>query len=318
MTLLPGAEAGARDDAVRVSVIIPHLNTPEYLVRALRSVFAQKLDHGRFEVIVVDNGSSLSLAPIQAMWPEARFLLERAPGPGPARNLGVAHALADRLAFIDADVKALPGWLQAGMDALDADDLGPIGGDIRIDTGGRSRLSGVEAFECVFSFRQRKYIEKQRYSVTANLMMTRAVFDVAGPFGGIDTAEDRNFGQRAHGAGLPTRYVPGMRALHPPRQSMEEMRRKWERLSSQKLTGHQLSGGSRLRWQLLAAAVAVSGLAHAPRMLVSDRVSGVGNRLRGLTFLLSLRWYRALDMLRLEREARRGEDGSAMNWNRQA
>ena len=40
----------------RVSVIIPHLNTPELLVRCLQSVAGQRIDYGWFEIIVVDNG----------------------------------------------------------------------------------------------------------------------------------------------------------------------------------------------------------------------------------------------------------------------
>jgi glycosyltransferase involved in cell wall biosynthesis len=311
-----GDPRGGGDGRPRVSIIIPHLNTPDLLVRALQSVASQHLDHGWFEIIVVDNGSRLPLGPIATAWPDVRFLVERTPGPGPARNHGIAAARADRLAFVDADVRVCPGWLQAGVDALDADPSGPIGGDVRIDIGGKRRLSGVEAFECVFSFRQRRYIERERYSVTANLMMTRAVFDAVGPFGGLDTAEDADFGRRAHALGHRTRYVPAMRALHPPRASMEEMRRKWRRLSSHAHVAHSRAGGSPMAWRMKAVAVALSGPAHAPRMLVSRRIRGLGNRLRGLGFLLGIRWARALDMLSLAREAAAVGEPLAMNWNR--
>jgi GT2 family glycosyltransferase len=299
-----------------VSVIIPHLNTPELLVRALQSVSSQQLDHGWFEIMVVDNGSRVPLGAIAAAWPQVRFLVERTPGPGPARNRGIAASAADSLAFVDADVRVCPGWLQAGVDALEADGSGPIGGDIRIDTGGKRRLSGVEAFECVFSFRQQRYIEREHYSVTANLMMTRDVFEAVGPFGGLDTAEDADFGRRAHALGYRTRYVPAMRALHPARASLEEMRRKWRRLSSHGIMAHFQAGRSRMAWNMKAMAVALSGPAHAPRMLVSRRVSGLGNRLRGLGFLLRIRWARALDMLILAREAAGVGEPLAMNWNR--
>ena len=45
----------------RASVIIPHFNTPELLVKCLQSVAAQTLDYGWFEIIVVDNGSRVPL-----------------------------------------------------------------------------------------------------------------------------------------------------------------------------------------------------------------------------------------------------------------
>lgn len=303
-------------DKPRVSVIIPHLNTPELLVRALQSVASQKLDHGWHEIIVVDNGSHLTLAPLKATWPAVRFLLQPIPGPGPARNLGIAHARADVLAFIDADMKAEPGWLQAGLDALAANPAGPLGGDVRIDTGGRARLSGVEAFECEFSYRQEHYVRREKFSGTGNLMMTREMFDRAGPFGGIATSEDKRFGQTAHALGMPTSYVPAMRALHPARPSIDDLASKWQRLSVQKFSNHRDNGRSLLRWRLLALATVVSGIAHMPRILLSNRISGFGNRLRGTAALLHIRWLRGLDMLRLSRKAASDAADSAMSWNR--
>lgn len=300
----------------RVSVIIPHLNTPEYLVRLLQSVAAQRLDHGWHEIIVVDNGSRLSLEPIMQTWPDVRFLVERTPGPGPARNHGIAHARADILAFIDADMKAEPGWLQSGLDALAADSAGPLGGDVRIDTGGRSRLTGVEAFECEFAYRQEHYIRRERFSGAGNLMITRAMFDRAGPFGGIATAEDKAFGQRAHAMGMPTRYVPAMRALHPARASVAELAAKWQRLTVQKFSSHSGSGRSMVRWRALALATMVSGVAHLPRMLTSNRLSGWGNRLRGCGVLMVIRWQRGLDMWRLAGEAAGRASDNALKWNR--
>ncbi len=299
----------------RISIIIPHLNTPELLVHSLRAVANQSIDHGFAEIIVVDNGSRFPLDHLAAAWPGVLFLREPTPGPGPARNTGVAAASAPLLAFIDADVTALPGWLQAGLDALDAGPPGPIGGDVRIGVADPERLTGTEAFECVFAFRQRDYIKRKHYSGAGNMMLARAVFDVAGPFDGIDHPEDRAFGERSHAAGMPTTYVPAMCALHPPRRSVAEMRGKWQRLSQQAYTAHRKSGRSDLRWRLRAAAVALSGIAHAPKMLLSSRVSGLGNRLRGLGCLLQIRWLRALDMMQLPGEAN-SPLAPALKWNR--
>ena len=45
-------------DLPTVSVIVPHLNQPEALAACLASLDAQTLDGGRFEIFVVDNGST--------------------------------------------------------------------------------------------------------------------------------------------------------------------------------------------------------------------------------------------------------------------
>jgi glycosyltransferase involved in cell wall biosynthesis len=299
----------------RATIIIPHLNTPEYLVQALQAVSAQALDSGGFEVIVVDNGSRLPLDAVARAWPAVRFLLQPTPGPGPARNLGAAYARAPVLAFVDADVEVLPGWLQAGLDALAADGRGPIGGDVRIRTADGRRLTGVEAFESVFSFRQQSYIARKHYSVTANLMMTAEVFARIGPFGGIDQPEDMEFGQRGYSMGLPTRYVPEMRALHPARRDFDDMRRKWHRLSVQALSVHLAAGRPMWKWDARALAVMASPLVHTPRMLGSRRISGVANRLRGLAFLYAIRWARGQDMLRISRARQIGAPVTAAGWN---
>lgn len=317
----PAIRRGAADtgeiraDLPRASVIIPHFNTPELLVKCLQAVASQTLDHGRFEIIVVDNGSRMPMRLIEAAWPGVRFFLQREAGPGPARNLGVEHARADILAFVDADVRVAPGWLQAALKAIGERPLALVGGDVRIDVGDRERMTEVEAFESVFSFRQESYIKKKHYSVTANIIMTRAVFDRAGPFDGIHMPEDRAFGERAHAMGIRTGYAPQMLAFHPARRDFEEMRSKWTRLSQQAFSAQMEKGRPLILWQLRAVAVAASGLVHAPQMLISRRVSGLGNRFRGLRFLLRLRWLRALDMLEIASKARAGEQ-LIVNWNK--
>ncbi|WP_448577527.1 glycosyltransferase [Thermaurantiacus sp.] len=299
----------------RVSIIVPHLNTPEHLVRALQALARQEIDRGGFEIIVVDNGSRIPLDPVMAAWPEVRFLVEREAGPGPARNLGANAARAAILAFVDADVRVLPGWLMAGLEALAAHPDGPIGGDVRISVDDPRHMSGVEAFETVFAFQQRKLIERQGYSVTANMMMTRQVFEAIGPFGGLNVPEDMEFGQRGRARGHPTRYAPAMRALHPARRNFDDMAAKWHRLAVQALTAHQAAGKPMWMWDLRALVVAASAVPHGLRLLGSPRIEGLPSRLKGLAFLYRIRWARAMDMLALSRATRHGEQVTAAGWN---
>lgn len=299
----------------RVSIIVPHLNTPEHLVRALQSLARQEIDHGGFEILVVDNGSRIPLDPVKAAWPEVRFLVERTPGPGPARNLGVAEARADILAFVDADVRVLDGWLQAALDGLARHPDGPVGGEVTISADDPERMTGVEAFEAVFSFRQKEFIERDKYSVTANLIMHRHVHEAIGPFGGLNVPEDLEFGQRGAAMGRPTNYAPAMHALHPARRDLADMRAKWHRLSVQALSAHEAAGKPLWQWDARALAVIVSALPHSLMMMGSSRIEGLANRLRGLAFLYRIRWLRAMDMLALSRAARRGQHVTAAGWN---
>jgi glycosyltransferase involved in cell wall biosynthesis len=296
----------------RVSVIIPFLNTPDALALCLASLAPQRLDRGHAEIIVIDNGSTVPFDQVRAAWPDVRFLAEPSPGPGPARNTGVAAATAPVLAFIDADCRAAPGWLQAAVDAVEADPTTPFGGDIRIDFARPDHPTAVEAFEAVFGFRQKLYIETKQFSVTANLAVARPLFDTIGPFAGISTAEDLDWGRRAAAAGHPTRYRPAMRVFHPARPDFASLRRKWHRLVRHEWNAHAAAGRPAWRWRLRAAALVLAVPIESVRLFTSDRISGLATRLSGIGVLARIRWFRATEMHRL---VGAGPEAATGFWN---
>ena len=300
--------------APRISVIIPHLNTPELLARCLQSITSQSLDHGRFEVIVVDNGSRTPLDAVKAAFPTVHFDLETAPGPGLARNRGIRIAGASALAFIDADCHADPGWLQVAVDAVEAaPGRAVVGGKISIETADPDTLTPIEAFERVFSFRQKMYIKKRHFSVTANLAMNVAVAQQVGPFGDVNMAEDIDWGRRAFAAGFPTRYEPRMHVWHPAQRDFDALVRKWRRIMSHDYNDHLTAGRPMWRWYLLAAIVAASIIPDSLRILASSALSGLGNRWRGIQMLTRIRLFRAREMVQMTNTP---HHSSAVFWNR--
>ena len=115
------------------SVIVPHLNQPEYLDICLSTLEAQTFAREAFEVIVVDNGSRQLPEAVIARHPGVRLLQEKEPGPGKARNTGVRAAQGEVFAFIDADCRADPKWLEAAAAAIKANPPKSIfGGDVQI------------------------------------------------------------------------------------------------------------------------------------------------------------------------------------------
>ena len=216
--------------APRLGIVIPHLNQPEFLRHCLQSLAPQIAAHPGVEVVVVDNGSHQ--LPVEVCRPYDFVRLEQEPeaGPGPARNRGIAVCEADLLAFIDADCVADPGWLSSIVAAFAArQDLMIAGGDVRIGLADPRNMTMLEAYESVFAYRQKEYIEKKGFSGTGNLAMRRRAFEAVGPFAGIAVAEDRDWGQRATAKGLRIAYLPEMIVYHPARTSFAELRRKWDR-----------------------------------------------------------------------------------------
>lgn len=94
-----------------VSVVIPCFNAERYIGSTLRSVFAQQ--GATLEVIVVDDGSTDASADLVAReYPLARLLKVENGGVARARNIGIAAATGQWIAFVDADDIWLPGKLQ--------------------------------------------------------------------------------------------------------------------------------------------------------------------------------------------------------------
>jgi glycosyltransferase involved in cell wall biosynthesis len=283
-----------------VSVIIPHLNQPNGLEACLNSLDFQTIERSVFEVIVVDNGSTLLPEAVIERHPGTFLLQELKPGPGLARNRGIEAASADILAFIDADCRAHPDWLRSGLRALQ---LSPqwtiLGGDIQICRKSKTTITALEAYESVFAYRFKLYIEQHGFSGTGNLVVRRSDFDRVGPFCGIDVAEDIDWGQRARAAGYSFRYVPEMIVLHPARQSLRELFVKWDRHIQHAVNTGGKSAMWKAGWVARAFAILISPAADWTKVIASDRINGVSARVEAIFVLVAVRAYRAYKMISL-------------------
>lgn len=296
-----------------ISVVIPHLNQYRDLTACLNSLAAQSLDRSQFEIIVVDNGSSALPRSIVDAHPGTRLLQEPTPGPGPARNAGIAVAQGDIVAFIDADCRAHPDWLEAALRAMQASPGKTIlGGDVRIWRDDQTKYTAIEAYESVFAYLQKMYIEEHGFSGTGNLIAHRADFAVIGPFSGIQMAEDIEWGGRARAAGFSIKYVPDMIVYHPGRRSLRELFIKWDRHLQHYVNMAREKPGWRLRWLARAAGVLVSPAVAWTKLVTTDRLDGVLPRIKAFGVLAAVRLYRAYRMITLL-PAQKG-----VVWNRQA
>ncbi|MFA5883136.1 MAG: glycosyltransferase family A protein [Acidimicrobiia bacterium] len=95
-----------------VSVVVPTRNRADLLPRALRSVLDQT--YRDFELVVIDDGSTDATASVRRSVADPRLVWLEGPhaGVSSARNLGVRHARADWIAFLDDDNVWLPRYLE--------------------------------------------------------------------------------------------------------------------------------------------------------------------------------------------------------------
>ncbi|WP_172331455.1 glycosyltransferase family 2 protein [Mangrovicoccus sp. HB161399] len=278
----------------RLAVVIPHYNDPVRLRHCLEALAPQLAAHPEAEAVVVDNASPLDLGPLAAEFPSVRFVVEPEKGAAAARNRGVAETAAPHLAFLDSDCVPAPDWLATALSLSGEDALN--GG--RVDTFDETPppKSGAEAFETVFAFHQRSYVEKKGFSVTANLLASRRVFEIAGPMV-PGMAEDVDWCRAATAKGIPLHYADALAVVHPTRQDWPALARKWRRTTSEMFRSNGTGAAARLRWGSRALAVAGSALPHSLKVTCSPVLSPL-EKWRALGTLWRLRLVRARWMLR--------------------
>jgi GT2 family glycosyltransferase len=295
---------------MRISVIIPHFNQPAELLACLASLRRQSYATA-VEIIVIDNGST---EPPRLPPDDSDIMLAKQPipGPGPARNRGVELASGDVLAFIDADCTAHEDWLQSIAQRM-ADGRNVIlGGAVLVKYRDPERPSFVEPYEAVYSYRNDKHI-REGFSGTGNLAVRRNVLEQVGPFGGIDVAEDRDWGLRAGRSGFAITYCPEMIVYHPARLSFAELARKWDRHVAHDHAHLRKGRFSQAKWLARSLAVLVSPLAEVPTVIATPKIGGIRERALAFACLTAVRAYRARRMI--EAIFRRGEHGSG-DWQR--
>ena len=155
---------------MRVSVVIPARDAEATLGATLDALAAQELAEP-FEVLVVDDGSVDATPALVERHPVgARLVSGTGEGPGAARNVGVLASSGSVLAFTDADCVPAPGWLRAGLEALERTGAGIVQGAVApVGPAGRfDRTLWVPSEYGVYE--------------TANLFLRREWFDRVGGF----------------------------------------------------------------------------------------------------------------------------------------
>ncbi|WP_273277817.1 glycosyltransferase family 2 protein [Methanothrix soehngenii] len=105
-------------DIPAISVVIPLYNKESHIARALSSVLNQTFQD--FEVIVIDDGSTDGGAEVVRGFRDPRILLiqQENMGVSAARNKGIQLAIADYIAFLDADDEWMSCFLEDVNDMI--------------------------------------------------------------------------------------------------------------------------------------------------------------------------------------------------------
>jgi GT2 family glycosyltransferase len=285
------------DVRVTVSIIVPHYNDLAGLDVCLTALLAQTYPLQDVELIVADNGSPQGLAAVEEVVSgRARLILVEDRGAGPARNAAVAVAKGEILAFTDSDCVPDSGWLAAGVAALARHDI--VGGKVNVLVPDESRLTPSEAFERVFAFNFKSYIERKRFTGAGNMFCSSELFRRVGGFGS-GLSEDYEWSKRAQSFGYRLGYAPEAVVGHPARRTWDELIRKWRRMNVEAYGLLEGRRWRRLRWFLRTMLLPVSMVVHTPKVLFSPKLKSWRERRVALQMLFALRTWRMMDALRL-------------------
>lgn len=93
-----------------VSVVVPVYNGAETIAACIESLLKQDYPSDRYDIIIVENGSTDNTTEIVKRFP-VRLFHSYDKGPAPARNMGLSVSSAEIVAYTDADCVAAPNWL---------------------------------------------------------------------------------------------------------------------------------------------------------------------------------------------------------------
>jgi len=205
-------QAGSHADFMpRVSVIIP-FTRPMLAKVVLEKLVQQTYPAEMTEILLVGSNSGIfaNQYPIK--------VIDTAPiyYPGCARNIGARSATGTYILFLDDDCEPSPDWIVQNVQALNASDIGAVGGQIA----GKSKAFFAR---CV-DFSRFGFSQSNKAALTwvcsASLGVKRSAFEEVQGFNEeLRSEEDIDFCFRLEQADYKTLYQPKIKVLHDHRRT---------------------------------------------------------------------------------------------------
>ena len=108
-----------KQKTLKVSVVIPTKNRSGQIAQTIEHIESQTIPRDQYEVIVIDNDSADDTRKVLEQrartYSNLKFGLEEKPGAAATRNTGIRMAKGELVVFIDDDVQAEPGLIQAHL-----------------------------------------------------------------------------------------------------------------------------------------------------------------------------------------------------------
>ncbi|MCL1476075.1 MAG: glycosyltransferase [Marinobacter sp.] len=189
------------------SVVIPAFNEEQDIEASLSSLVSQSYPRDRYEIIVVDNGSTDRTSEIASAF--ADLILSRPDGNvGAVRNFGIASASGEIIICTDADCVVTEDWIETGVNLLEKNPNHALGGGLRP----RKNARWVEKYWLLNEAGDKT---QQRALAGSSIFIWKRDFEHLGTFNeSVTSGEDSDLHNRALSNGLKVIIDPKLSVAH--------------------------------------------------------------------------------------------------------
>jgi mycofactocin system glycosyltransferase len=240
-----------------VSVIVPTKDREAELDECLAALSVLDYPRDRYEVIVVDDGSTDGTVAVAGRYPCHLVSNGRNRGQSYSRNVGVQRASGEILAFLDSDCVAEPHWLRDLSPYFSWPRVAAVGGYVA-GYYDRSRLDRYEQVASSLNMGERLLMAADDpgtfYVPTCNLLVRHAAYAAVGGIReDLRVGEDVDLCWRLRSRGDYLLYVPQGRVRHKHRNRLAAMVRRRAEYGTSEAMLHVLHPEKRKRFRLAPA-----------------------------------------------------------------
>ena len=208
------------------SIIIPVYNRPQELEELLGSIAAQTFRD--FEVIVVEDGSTLKSLEIAQQWSSViniQYFYQENTGQGFARNFGMKKANGDFFIILDSDVLLPKDYLKIVSEGVKAKNLDAFGGPDAADSDFSPLQKGMDfamtSFWTTGGIRG-KLKDPSKYQARGyNMGVSKVVFQATGGFIDPNQGEDIEWSIRIKKAGFKLELIEEAFVYHKRKNTLK-------------------------------------------------------------------------------------------------
>lgn len=208
--------------------MIPVYNNEDYIRSTLSAISAQSYPRGKYDVIVVDNGSTDQSVDVARSFDRVTVLRETEylSSPYSARNRGIEAASGSLIALLDATCVPVSSWLEEGVKYVSEPSVDFAAGHVEF-TFSDPPTAG-ELLDSMTNIRMQDSVQKRGVAKTANLFVPRKLFETIGLFPeGIRSGGDVQWTGRASRQGYTVGFCEKAVVRKPARKLSALLKKKW-------------------------------------------------------------------------------------------